>query len=135
MIQLVFGIFIILHGLVHMWYVTLSQRWVAFQPEMGWTGNSWLFTGLLGDASSRVLATVIYTLTSVAFLIGGFGVFARTDWWSTVIIGAAIASSLGILFFWDGSPGMLVQKGLLGLIINIVIIALILVLDWPSALV
>jgi hypothetical protein len=33
------GVFIVLHGLVHVWYVTLSQRWVEFQPEMVWTGE------------------------------------------------------------------------------------------------
>ena len=27
-------------GLLHLWYVTLSQRWTEFQPEMGWTGES-----------------------------------------------------------------------------------------------
>ena len=47
MLRLLIGFFIVLHGLVHMWYFTLSQRLVEFQPEMGWTGKSWLFSNFV----------------------------------------------------------------------------------------
>ena len=49
------GLFIVLHGLVHLWYVVLSQKLVAFQPEMGWVGRSWLLTNVLGDSPTRSL--------------------------------------------------------------------------------
>ena len=51
--RILLGIFIILHGLVHLGYFTLSHRLVPFEPQMGWTGRSWLFTGILGDNTAR----------------------------------------------------------------------------------
>ena len=49
MLRFVISLFIVLHGLVHLWYFTLSQRLVEFKPEMGWSGRSWIFTNFLGD--------------------------------------------------------------------------------------
>jgi len=30
--------FLILHGLVHLWYLVLAFRLVEYKPDMGWTG-------------------------------------------------------------------------------------------------
>ena len=133
MSRFLFGIFIVLHGLVHLWYVTLSQRLVEFQPEMGWTGKSWLFSPLLGDAATRSLATVLYGLATLGFVIGGIGIFAQQAWWRPLVIGSATFSAAIILLFWDGGLRMLVQKGLIGLLINIVLLVALLVFGWPSA--
>ncbi len=132
MLQSIYSVIIILHGLVHMWYVTLAQRWVSFEPDMGWTSNSWIFTNTIGDAATRTLATIVYSLSTLAFLIGGIGIFVRADWWTSLITGAAILSSIGILLFWDGSTGMLVQKGLIGLLINIALLVSLLLFNWPA---
>ena len=43
------GSILILHGLVHMWFVTLSQGLVEYRSDRGWTGKSWLQTNILGD--------------------------------------------------------------------------------------
>ena len=51
MLRFLFGTFVVLHGLVHLWYFTLSQRLVEFKPEMGWTGKSWILSNLLGDST------------------------------------------------------------------------------------
>lgn len=132
MLQFIYGIIMILHGLVHMWYVTLARHWVPFKPDMGWTGNSWLLTNLIGDATTRTIATVIYTLITVAFVIGGIGVFANTEWWPTLVAGAAIISSVAILLFWDGNPSLMIQKGLLGLLINLAVLAGMWLFNWPG---
>jgi len=132
MIKFFAGTFIILHGLVHLWYVTLSQRWVAFQAEMGWTGKSWLFTNLLGDPTTRTLASVVYTLAALGFVAGGIGIYLQQEWLRPVLIGSAVFSSALIILFWDGSGEMLVQKGLLGLLINLAILTALLVFRLPT---
>ena len=132
MLRFLYGIFVLLHGLVHLWYVTLSQGWVAFQPEMGWTGESWLFSPLLSDGAVRGLATVLYSLATLGFVVGGIGVFARQDWWRPVIIGSAAFSAVIIALFWDGGLQRIVEKGLLGFLINAVLLIALLVFDWPS---
>lgn len=128
MFRILAGLIIVLHGLVHLWYFTLSQKLVEFQPEMGWTGKSWIFTNLIGDAATRSLASVLYVLAAIGLVAGGTGIFIQQDWWRPVLAGSAIFSSAVILLFWDGSTAMLVQKGMLGFLINLVILAAVLVI-------
>jgi hypothetical protein len=112
------GLFIVLHGLVHLWYVVLSQKLVAFQPKMGWTGRSWLLTNVLGDSPTRLLAGLLFVLATIGMVVSGIGVMARGEWWQPVLIGSAVLSSVTLVLFWDGSTDLIVQKGLLGLVIN-----------------
>jgi hypothetical protein len=116
------GIFLILHGLVHLWYLTLSQGWVEFQPDMGWTGHSWLLSNFLADRVARSLASVLYVLAAVALVVSGVGVLAHAEWVKPLLVISAIFSAVVILVFWDGNTDMIVQKGLLGFIINLVIL-------------
>jgi hypothetical protein len=116
------GLFIVLHGLVHLWYVVLSQKLVAFQPEMGWTGRSWLLTNILGDSPTRSLAGLLYILATIGMVVSGIGVMARGEWWRPVLIGSTVLSSVTLVLFWDGSTDLIVQKGLLGLVINVAIL-------------
>jgi hypothetical protein len=132
MIKFLAGTFIILHGLVHLWYLTLSQRWVAFQADMGWTGNSWLFTNLLGDQTTRTMASVAYTLAAIGFVAGGAGIFLQQEWLRPVLIGSALFSSAVIILIWDGSSQLLVQKGLLGLLINLAVLIVLLGFRLPT---
>lgn len=127
MLRIFGGIFVILHGLVHLWYFILSQRLVEFKPDMGWSGESWIFTPLLGDTTTRVLASVFYILSALAFVVSGFGIFIQSGWWRSVLMVAALVSSATIILFWDGKAAMLVQKGILGLAINLVILIALLV--------
>jgi len=133
MLRFLFGIFIVLHGLVHLWYVTLSLGLVEFQAEMGWTGKSCLFSPLLGDGAARSLATVLYGLATLGFLIGSIGIFAQQEWWRPVVIGSAAFSAAIILLFWDGGLQLLVEKGLIGFLINVAFLVALLVFGWPSA--
>jgi hypothetical protein len=131
MIKVLTGIFVVLHGLVHLWYLTLSQGWVEFQADMGWTGKSWLFTNLLGDQPTRTFTSLAYILATLGFVAGGIGIFTQQDWLRPFLIGSAAFSSALILLFWDGSGEMLVQKGLLGLLINLAVLVAMLVFKLP----
>jgi hypothetical protein len=124
--KIIGGIILILHGLVHIWYITLSQGWVEFQAEMGWTGRSWLLSGLLGAGAAKMLAAGLYALAGLGLVAGGIGVLAQADWMGPILLGAAGLSALVILVFWDGSSEMLVQKGLLGFLINLGILGVML---------
>lgn len=123
MIQTLTGIFIILHGLVHLWYVVLSLNWVEFQPDMGWTGTSWLLSGILQESTVRTTAAVLFIVSAVAFVISGIGIFVDAEWLDAVILVSAIFSSVVLIVFWDGSLEMIVQKGVIGVLINLVVIA------------
>ena len=114
--------FIVLHGLVHLWYFSLSQRLVPFKPEMGWTGRSWLFSPLLDSAATRAVAGPLYALATIAFVVAGGAFFVGAEWERSLLVAAAILSSALILLFWDGGLNMWMEKGFIGLTINIVLL-------------
>jgi hypothetical protein len=117
------GFFVLLHGLVHFWYVVLSQRLVKFQPEMGWTSESWVLSGPLSESVTRSLATGLYALAALAFVVSAAGFLGRSDWWRPAMSISAVFSAVTILMYWDGNMAMLVEKGLAGLLINVGIVA------------
>jgi len=132
MFRFLIGLFVILHGLVHLWYFTLSQRLVEFKPEMGWTGKSWIFSNLLGDSTTRSLASILLVLVAIVFVISGVGIFIRADWWWPMLLGSAIFSSTILFLFWDGNMQLVVQKGLIGFLISLVILLALLLFQRPS---
>lgn len=48
------------------------------------------------------------------------------------MLASAIFSAAVILTFWDGTAGLLVEKGLVGFLIDLAIVFLLLVLKWPA---
>lgn len=132
MLRFLFGLFIILHGLVHLWYFTLSQGLVEFKPEVGSTGRSWLIAGLLGDSTTWLLGSILLVLSVIAFVISGIAVFARAAWWWPVLLGSAVFSSVSLLLFWDENIQLIVQKGLIGFPISLAVV-LVLLLSKRSA--
>jgi hypothetical protein len=132
MFRFLIGLFLILHGLVHLWLFTLSQRLVEFKPEMGWSGKSWLFTGLFGDSTTRLLASILFVVAAVAFVLSGVTIFFRSDWWWSLLLGASIVSAVTLLLFWDGSVALIVQKGLIGFLISLVIFMFLLLARRPA---
>lgn len=132
MIRILFGIFVVLHGLVHMLYFGQSARYFELQPGMIWPDGSWAFSRLLGDAAARNLASVFLMLTAIDFVIGGIGVFAKQAWWRPAILAAAVFSSVIYLLFWDGGWGHLDNKGGIGILINLAILVTLLIFQWPN---
>jgi hypothetical protein len=122
------GTFLLLHGLVHGWFVVLAAGLVNFKSNMGWTGESWLLSVLFQPAILRFSAVILYSLSGLLFGAGAVGVYATATWKMQFLIAGAILSSTTIILFFDGNLQMLVQKGLIGLIINVYLIFYILIL-------
>lgn len=132
MINILFGIFFVLHGLVHMLYFGQSSRFFELQPGMVWPDGSWAFSRLLGEAGARNLASVLLALAALGFVIGGIGIFAKQVWWRPAVVTVAVFSSVVYLLFWDGGWGHLDNKGGVGILINLVILAALLIFRWPK---
>ena len=132
MISILFGIFFVLHGLVHMLYFGQSNRYFELQPGMVWPDGSWAFLRLLGDATTRNLASVLLVLAAIGFVIGGIGIFVKQAWWRPIIIAVAIFSSAIYVLFWDGGLQHLDNKGGVGILINLAILVAIFIFQWPK---
>ena len=132
MLTIIFGIFIILHGLVHLLYFGQGARYYELQPGMLWPDGSLIFSRLLGDGAARNLASVMLVLAAIGFVIGGAGILFRQGWWRPVITGTAGFSTMIFVLFWDGIAQALDNKGGIGALINIAILVIVLVLKWPK---
>lgn len=132
MLRIIVGIFIVLHGLVHLLYSGQSQRLFELQPGMVWPDGSWAFSRLFGDETIRMLASVSMVLAAIGFVAGGAGILVRQAWWRPVVLGSAAFSAVIIVLFWDGVLRNLDDKGAIGLLINLAILVAVLV--WKRSL-
>ena len=128
MFRVISGVIIILHGLVHLWYVILSFGIVKYQAEMGWTGESWLFSRLLSKSTLGTTAGILFIASSILFVVSGIGVIANLSIYPRILLVSALFSSIVILSFWDGESNLLVQKGVIGLLLNLLIILVTIIL-------
>lgn len=131
MITILTGIFFILHGLVHLLYFGQSAGYFELQPGMVWPDGSWVFSRLFGDVISRNLASVLLILAAIGFIVGGIGLFAKQVWWRPTIVAVAVFSSVIYLLLWDANWSHLDNKGGVGILINLTILAALLIFQWP----
>ena len=130
--RLVIGVFMVLHGFVHLLYFGQSQRLFELQPGMTWPDWSWAFSKLLGNDATRLLTSISYALAAIGFAAGGIGLLAKQAWWRPAVVGSAAFSSVTIILFWNGTRQKLHDQGGIGLLINLAILLAVLVLHWPS---
>jgi len=128
MIRIIFGVLMIMHGLVHLLYFAQSARYFSLQPGMVWPDGSWAFSRFLADQRIRMLACLSCITAAIGFVTGGIGILLWQSWWRPAIIGSAAFSALLFFLFWDGAAQNLDNKGAIGLLINLAILAAMLML-------
>ena len=130
MLRFIIGVFIVLHGLVHLLYFGQSWKLFKLQPDMVWPEGSWAFSKLIGNGATGLLASISCVLTAIGFVVGGTGILIGQAWWPPVVVGSAAFSAMIFILFWDGELRQLDDKGGIGLLINIAIIGAVLMLQW-----
>ena len=130
-IRILVSVFFVLHGVVHLLYLGQSTRLFELQPGMVWPDGAWAFSRLLGDDATRTLANVLLVVAAIGFATGGVALLARQGWWRPVIVGSAVFSAILYLLLWDGVTEALANKGGVGILINLVILLVVLVFQWP----
>jgi hypothetical protein len=128
----VFGLFLILHGLVHLLYAAHSACFFELRPGMLWPDGSWLFARLLGNDATRPLAAALLAAAALAFIAGGLGLTLRQEWWRPAALGAAVFSSALFLLLWNGRLQALDEQGAVGVLINLGLLLAVLILKWPA---
>ena len=127
MLQFIFGVFIMLHGLVHLLYFGQSARRFELRPGLIWPDGSWAFSKLLGEKATRALASIACALAAVGFVVGGVGILVSQTWWRPVIVTSAAFSAALYIMFWDGKVQNLDGKGVFAILINAAILAVVLI--------
>lgn len=133
MLRVAFGVFVVLHGLVHLLYLGQSRRFFELQPGMIWPDGTWAFSRLLGSEATRTLAGALLVISALGFLLSGVGLFLMRDWWRPVLVAVAGFSAISYLLLWDGHFQNLADKGAVGILINLAILVVVLMFQWPSS--
>lgn len=131
MLKILFGIFVVLHGLVHLLYFGQSRRLFELQSGMVWPDGSWVFSKLLGDEATRLLASVSCVLAAVGFVAGGVGILIGQAWWRPVVVGSTVFSTAIFVLCWNGTLQRLDNQGAIAILINAAILVAVLVFRWP----
>jgi hypothetical protein len=131
MIRVLVGVFLAFHSLVHLLYAGQSGRYFELQKGMVWPDGSWAFSRLLGDAMIRNLASIFLALAALGFMVSGVGIFAKQGWWRPASVVAAVLSTAIFVLFWDGKFQHLDTNGGVGILIDLVILAAVLIFHWP----
>jgi hypothetical protein len=125
------GVFLVLHGLVHLLYSGHAVRFFELQPGLAWPNGSWAFSGLLGMDAARIFASTACLLAAAGFVVAGIALFSAQDWWRLVVITAAVFSAVIFVVFWDGQMQSLSGKGLFAILINLAILVALILFRWP----
>ena len=129
--KIVLGIAFVVHGMIHLLYAAHSARLFELQPGMSWPDGSWAFSSLLGNETTRNLASGAFILAAAGFVAAGIALFATQPWWRPVALGSAAFSTLMLLLLWNGKLHALTDQGLIAVFINIAILVALLVFQWP----
>lgn len=127
----IFGIFIILHGLIHLLYSGQSIKLFELTAGMVWPDGSWAFSRLVGNEAARNLAGILLILVAISLFAGGIGIFFSQAWWRPVVVGAVALSTVVFILFWNGRAQNLDGQGLVGILIDMAILLAVLILRWP----
>lgn len=132
LLQFIFGVFIMLHGLVHLLYLGQSARRFELRPGMVWPDGAWAFSTWLGDKITRSLANILCALAACGFIAGGAGILMSQAWWRSAVVGSAVLSSIIFMLLWNGKLQKVDDQGGVGVLIDLAILTAVLVLQGPS---
>jgi hypothetical protein len=130
-VTILFGLFLVAHGLVYAMYAAHAMRLFELKPGMTWPDASWALSGLIGDSAVRGLVVVLFLLVAVGFAVSGAALMFRQSWWEVLAAAAAVVSTLLILLVWNGRLRGLSEQGLYAILINAGVVVCALVLHWP----
>lgn len=132
-VRILAGIFLILHGAVHVLYFAQSARIFELQPGMTWPDGAWAFTRMVGSDATRQLANILLLLAALIFVVAGAATLMKAEWWRTAVIAAAIFSSAVYILLWNGRFENLANNGWVGILLNLGILAVVYLFIWQPA--
>ncbi len=122
------GIFMVLHGLVHLLYLGQGIKKFELKEGLTWPENAWAFSSFLNTNAIQQIAAVGLAIAAAGFIVSGVSLVAHKSWWHVAAISTTIFSTLLYILLWDGNTKQLADKGGVGILINLVLLAGILIL-------
>lgn len=132
-VRILAGIFLILHGAVHVLYFGQSARIFELSPGMNWPDDAWALSRLVGTDVTRQLANILLLLAALIFVVSGAATFIKAEWWRIAVVSAAVFSTAVYILLWDGRFENLANNGWIGIMLNLGILAIVYLLNWQPA--
>lgn len=130
MLHILFGILLIIHGLVFFMfliYVKLPEE----EGYLGWSRKSWLLDRFLGEKIVKIVGIVLWLLVMVGFVVSGIIILSKIESWRIIDIIASFISLIAFALFWkELKPKP--KYFILGPIIAIINIVTLLINRWPT---
>jgi hypothetical protein len=126
--NLLVGLLLLAHGLIHLSYVAPAPSPGAGRPEWPFDmAKSWLVTNLgMSAGLIRPLGTLLVVVVAVTLGAAGLatlGVLVPQEWWKTLVIAGAVLSAVTLAIFFH-------LWIVLGIVIDGVLLYLVVVQDW-----
>jgi hypothetical protein len=122
MFNIFLGIFMVLHGAVHLLYAAQSRGLFELKPGSTWPAGSWAFATSLGEKGTRSLAIGLCILVAAGFVLAGLGAAFSQPWWQPLASASALLSALLYLLLWNGRMESLDAQGGIGVLIDLAIL-------------
>jgi hypothetical protein len=129
---LVFGAFLLAHGLVHVLYVGQSLRIFELRPGLTWPDGAWALSWSTGGRGAHLVAAVLLALAAAGFVVSGVALAFRQPWWQAVVLSAAGVSTAAFVLLWNRRLRELGEQGLYGVLINAAILVAVVGFGWPN---
>lgn len=125
MLRLAAAGFLILHGLIHLSYLTPrpDDPKYPFRPEGSWFASAFG----LSPASAKAIAGALAGIAVAASVLAGIGLLASADLWKPAAVVGAVASFVVLALTFH--PWLT-----LGVLIDVVVVASVVSAHWPAAL-
>ncbi len=128
--HILFGILLILHGLIFILfliYVKLPEN----EGYFGWSRKSWLLDRVLNEKIVKIVGIVLWILVLGGFLGSGIVILVKHESWRIIDIIASFISLFAFILFWNELKPKPIRF-ILGPIIAIVNIIALLIVKWPT---
>lgn len=130
--RLIFGFFLVVHGLIHVLWFVPKPRTPDGPPWPFGLTDSWLLNGVQApEGLVRGVAVTLALASLVGFVLAGLGVLGVPGLigiWSGLTIASAAASLLLVVLFWH-------TYFIVGLALDIGLLVTTIGGQWPSTLV
>ena len=130
-LRFVIAFILFVHGVGHSMALFPAFGWSTVET---WNTRSWLFSGLLGDTITRIIAIVLFSAALIGFVgaaLGLLGWLLPHDFWRTLAIASSLISLIAIALFWNAFVAFFPNKA--GAIaVDVAVLVGLLWVNWPA---
>src|SRR4029453_16609352 len=84
---------VLAHGVGHVLFLAPAVGIANWADQ---SGHSWLLSGAVGEAGTRIVASAVWIAAVICFVGAVVGFLTGAEWWRSVILAGAVVSGVGI---------------------------------------